>query len=115
MSALLLTLTDPAVLTSAADPQVLAAGIMTTASDQLTQFQQLLLKAAGVAGIIFVAKIAYDKGMGMAAVLTAILVVGVFLWAVNGGADWFQKQVSGQVNTTASIVLVTPEPPASLV
>ncbi|WP_435740104.1 hypothetical protein [Clavibacter nebraskensis] len=102
MSVLLAALADPVAFSAASGAHVLADGIVSTLTDQFTQFGNLLKVAASAGvGVLFL-YFAHKAGWGIGGLVGAFLVGGFVLWAVNGGMSWGQTQVDHQFTGTAS-------------
>ena len=94
--------TDPALLTAAAEPRIIAGGIIGTLNDQTNQLTVLFKNVVALAILIAFFFIAQKARFATGAIIGGLLVCGAIFFAVNGGLEWVGGQFSTQFGAAPS-------------
>ncbi|MGA1813917.1 hypothetical protein VH571_16155 [Frondihabitans sp. 4ASC-45] len=83
-----------------AAPQILAGGIISTATDQLNQFKTLVVVIGGVIGLIAFFIIAARKSWAIGGIIQGLFVGALIAFAVGGGGTiWLGNQFKDQLGS----------------
>jgi hypothetical protein len=100
---LLATLTDPVVLSAAAQPRVLADGIIDTLNSQTSQLTVLFKNVIALAILIAFFYVAHKARFATGAIIGGVIMCGLIFFAVNGGLQWVGDQFQTQFNASAPV------------
>lgn len=98
-----LTTPDLATNVQAAAAVIPRTGIIDTANDQTNQLGTLIKNVGGVVVTAILLTVAIKSKMGFGAIIGALFIGGIVLFALNGGMEWLADQVNGQVQASTSI------------
>lgn len=98
-----LTAPDLATNVQAAAAVIPRAGIIDTANDQTNQLGDLVKNLGGLIVALGLLYAAVKSKLGVAAIIGALFVGGLILFALNGGMGWLADQVNGQLQAGISV------------
>lgn len=98
-----LTAPDLATNIQAAAAVIPRAGIIDTANDQTNQLGDLVKNLGGLAVTVLLLAAAIKSKLGVGAIIGALFIGGIVLFALNGGMGWLADQVNGQLQAGISV------------